>query len=127
MPTDEHRELCSRMLLPDSERLARLWEIIADQADAELLLEMPGTADELADKTGLNADEVERRARALFTRGAVFLAPKPHGLVFRAPRHLIQFHDASNQWTDAPEAFREVGSRFLGRPIDHVELVDIAP
>jgi len=29
--------------------------------------------------------------------------------------------------TDDPEGFREVGSRFLGRPIGHVELVDIAP
>jgi glutamate racemase len=29
--------------------------------------------------------------------------------------------------TDAPESFREVGSRFLGRPIDAVDLVDIAP
>lgn len=27
--------------------------------------------------------------------------------------------------TDSPESFRTVGSRFLGRPIDHVELVDI--
>jgi glutamate racemase len=29
--------------------------------------------------------------------------------------------------TDAPESFQEVGSRFLGRPIDAVELVDITP
>ncbi len=113
MPTDEHRELCSRMLLPDSERLARRWEIIADATDAKLLVAMPGTADELAGKTGLDAGEVERRARALFTRGAVFLAPKPQGLVFRAPRHLIQFHDASNQWTDAPRDFQDLWKEFM--------------
>jgi glutamate racemase len=29
--------------------------------------------------------------------------------------------------TDAPDAFRRVGSRFLGLPIDDVELVDIVP
>jgi hypothetical protein len=29
--------------------------------------------------------------------------------------------------TDGPDSFRAVGSRFLGRSIDHVELVDIAP
>jgi len=113
MPTDEHRALCARMMMPESGRLARLWEVIADELDAKLLVAMPGTAGELAAKTGLSEAEVERRARALFERGAVFLAPKPEGLVYRAPRHLIQFHDASNQWAQSPRAFLDLWKEFM--------------
>ena len=47
MPTVAHQELCSRMMVPGSERLARIWEMLCDETDAKLLLAMPGTAGSL--------------------------------------------------------------------------------
>src|SRR4030067_3676151 len=89
MPTVAHQELCSRMMVPGSERLARIWEMLCDESDAKLLLAMPGTAQELAEKCSLPLDETARRLDELYFKGVAFESEKPQGTVFRAPRHLI--------------------------------------
>lgn len=113
MPTVAHQELCSRMMVPGSERLARIWEMLCDETDAKLLLAMPGTAQELAEKCSLPLDETARRLDELYFKGVAFESEKPQGTVFRMPRHLIQFHDASVQWPDAPEAYYDEWSGFM--------------
>ena len=49
----------------------------------------------------------------MFHRGVVFRADKSPGRILRAPRHLIQLHDASNQWPEAPEAFYDLWKEFM--------------
>ncbi len=113
MPTNAHEELCARMMVPGSARMARIWELIADETDAGLLLAMPGTVSELAGATGVDEKEIEGRAEELFRRGAVFKSRKPHGTVHRSPKHLIQFHDSSNQWPEAPEELFDLWKEFM--------------
>jgi len=113
MPSEAYMELCSRLMVPDSANLARIWEMLCDPTDARLLLAMPGTADELAERTGLSPEEVKRRLENLFVKGVVFESVKPHGTVYRMPRHPIQFHDASVQWPDADRAFYEAWKAFM--------------
>src|SRR4030042_7051895 len=74
---------------------------------------MPGTAQELAEKCALPLDDAVRRLDELYFKGVAFESEKPQGIVFRAPRHLIQFHDASVQWPDAPEAYYDEWSGFM--------------
>jgi NAD-dependent dihydropyrimidine dehydrogenase PreA subunit len=105
--------LCAQLFLPGSERLARIWSMLCDEDDARLLTAMPGTAAELAAATGLDEAEVERRAAELFHRGVVFRSPKPHGTVLRGPRHLIQLHDASVQWAEAPREFLDTWKELM--------------
>ena len=113
MPLAQHRELCSKMMVPDSENLARIFEMLCDEKDATLVLAMPATAQELSEKTALLPDEVNERVKELFYRGIVFESVKPHGIVYKGPRHLIQLHDASVQWPDATQEFFEVWNEFM--------------
>ena len=113
MPQDAHRELCARMMVPGSDRLARIWEMLADERDAVMLLAMPGTVADLAARASIPEPEAERRLAGLFHRGAAFTAEKGGATVYRAPRHLIQFHDASAQWPEAPTAFLDLWREFM--------------
>lgn len=113
MPTEKHRELCGRMGVPDSANLARIFEILCDETDAALVLEMPATVQELAEKTGLSPEDVQKRVDVLFYKGVAFESEKPQGFVYKAPRHLIQLHDASVQWLDAPDEFFEIWNEFM--------------
>jgi NAD-dependent dihydropyrimidine dehydrogenase PreA subunit len=114
MAGDVYKELCARLMVPDSERLAKVWRILCDESEARLILEMPGTAEELAGKTNLPLYDVERRLNILFRKGVVFIAQKPQGAVYRPPRHLIQMHDASVQWPEAPQEFYDAWKDFMG-------------
>lgn len=113
MDLTSHQELCARMMMPDSERLARIWSMIVDQDEAKMILALPGTAGDLAAKIGLASEEVADRLRQLFHKGVVFYSAKPQGKVYRGPKHLIQFHDASVQWPEAPVEFYDLWKEFM--------------
>jgi Pyruvate/2-oxoacid:ferredoxin oxidoreductase delta subunit len=113
MTAKAFQELSSLLMLPDSGRMARIWELIVDETDAGLLLAMPGTVPELAGKSQLPEQEVESRLGKMYRKGVVFESTRPEGTIFRPPRHLIQFHDASNQWPEAPVAFYDLWKEFM--------------
>ena len=114
MPSEAHAELAMHMMLPGSERMARIWEmVLSDEDDARLLLSMPGTAEALVAATGIPADDVNARVAELYHRGVVFEVVKPDGVVYRPPRHLIQMHDASVQWPEAPPEYRAAWKEFM--------------
>jgi len=112
MATDVYKELCSKMMVPESERMARIWSILCDETDARLVAAMPGTVPELAERTGLSEGEIDKRLKTLFYKGVVFESQKPHGTVYRGPRHIIQMHDASIQWPDAPKELYDAWKAF---------------
>ena len=113
MAANPYEELCTRLMVPDSGRLARIWEMIVDNTDAALLLAMPATASDLAEKTGLASGDVDGRVGEMFKRGVVFESEKPTGTIYRPPKHLVQFHDASTQWPEAPESFFDLWREFM--------------
>ena len=113
MISDAHKELCGRMMAPDSDRVGRIWEILCDETDAKLLLAMPGNLEELAKKMNLSPDDIKKRIKELFFRGVVFETEKPQGIIYKAPRHLVQLHDASVQWPKAPEVFYRTWNDFM--------------
>lgn len=113
MSTEIYKELSARMMVPDSSRMPKIWELLADEIDAALLLAMPATTAELAQKCERPLDEIEERVKGLFFKGVAFKSVKPQGAVYRIPRHLIQMHDASVQWPDAPREFYELWKGFM--------------
>lgn len=123
MISEIYKELCMRMMVPDSKRLAKVWEILCDQTDAQLLLAMPGTSAELAKKMDLAVEETEKRIKDLFYKGVVFEKEKDEKIIYKAPRHLIQLHDASVQWPGAPKEFYEVWNEFM--EIEYPQLLEM--
>ncbi len=113
MHSRAYEELCSSVMVPGSERLARIWKMLCNEDEASLLLAMPGTASQLAERTGMPKEKVGRMLEDLFYKGVTFESEKPEGTVYRPPRHIVQMHDASIQWPDATNEFYGAWSDFM--------------
>ena len=68
----EYFELAARIGLGQSPRIPRLFEIIANHAEAQLLLALPGTVTQMAQKLRRPEEEIAAMMRTLFVKGLVF-------------------------------------------------------
>ena len=71
-----YSELATRIGLGQSDRIAKLFQIIADPKEAQLLLALPGTPPEVAQKLNLTESEVSSMLHTLFIKGVVFPSGK---------------------------------------------------
>jgi hypothetical protein len=94
-------ELANRIGLGQSNRIAGLFGMIADAAEADLLLALPGNAPAMAEKLGRPEDEITGMLHTLFIKGLVFPSKKTDPPTYKMCRDL-QFHDAPILWPDAP-------------------------
>ncbi|MFA6223015.1 MAG: 4Fe-4S binding protein [Desulfomonilaceae bacterium] len=106
-------ELATRIGLGQSDRIAKLFQIIADLKEAQLLLALPGTPPEVAKKLNLTESEVSSMLHTLFIKGVVFPSGKSDPPKYKMSRDLIQFHDASILWPEAPQEFLDVWQEFM--------------
>lgn len=109
----KYQELAGRIGLQHSPRIAGLWALLADDAEADILLAMPGQAQDLAAKLGLDPREVQHKIDELFRKGVAFPSGKTDPPTWRMCRDLIQFHDASILWPDAPQEFLSLWREFM--------------
>jgi ferredoxin len=108
-----YQELASKIMMGHSERIARLFSLLADETDADLLLAMPGQPADLAAKANLSEDEVQRRLDELFRKGLVFTSKKTDPPTYRMCRDMVQFHDASILWPEATQEFLDLWREFM--------------
>ncbi len=93
---DAYETLTAAVGFPGSERLRRVLETLMDPRQAQMVAALPGTAAEVAEKTGFPEDEVQKVLDDLFFKGVTF----PRGdfvnrEYFRFARNITQLHDAS--------------------------------
>jgi len=112
-PANVYEALNAGVGAPPSERIRNLLKMLCSQEEAGLLLRMPATLEELAEKSGKAPAELEPVLRDLFIRGVVFERVKDGVLRYYRPRDLIQFHDASILWPDAPPEFLLLWQEFM--------------
>uniref|UniRef100_A0A7C4AQM3 4Fe-4S ferredoxin n=1 Tax=Desulfomonile tiedjei TaxID=2358 RepID=A0A7C4AQM3_9BACT len=110
---DVYKELASRIGLGQSQRIADLWRFIANPEEARLLLALPGNAPALAERLGIPEPEVAAMLHALFIKGVVFPSAKTDPPTYKMSRDLVQFHDASILWPDAPREFLDLWQEFM--------------
>jgi ferredoxin len=106
-------ELANRIGLGQSKRIAGLFGIIADPAEADLLLALPGNAPAMAEKLGRPEDEITGMLHNLFVKGLVFPSKKTDPPTYKMCRDLVQFHDASILWPDAPQEYLDLWRDFM--------------
>lgn len=109
---ERYQELAGRIGLDGSERIAKLFQMLADDATADLLLALPGQVPGLAEKLGRSVDEVSESIQDLFVKGLVFPSVKTDPPTYRMSRDLIQFHDATILWPGAPQAFYDLWNEW---------------
>ncbi len=103
-----YKELAARIGMGYSDRIARLFSMIADHTEADLLLSLPADAPTLSEKLGLSREKVEDMIQTLFVKGLVFPSFKHDPPQYRMGRDMVQFHDATILWPDAPREFLDL-------------------
>lgn len=98
----------------DSVMVPKIIEALIDEKEAGLVMAAspPGTVEELAEKTGLPADEVKGMLDNLFQKGLMFKSQKPDGTRYYRVRHLMQFHDATILAPDASQEFFDLWREY---------------
>jgi NAD-dependent dihydropyrimidine dehydrogenase PreA subunit len=107
------KELADRIGLGNSSIVPRLFGMLADETDARILLSLPAAIPDLAGKIGQPEAEMEKRIQDLFLKGVVFPSTKTSPPTYRMCRDIVQFHDASILWKDAPREFLDLWQEFM--------------
>lgn len=109
----QYGTLAGRIGLGQSERIPKLFQMIADAGEAELLLALPADAPTLAGKLGRDKAEVSDMLKTLFAKGLVFPSGKTDPPTYRMCRDFVQFHDATILWPGAPREFLDLWQDFM--------------
>ncbi len=93
---DVYTDMLAHLDYPDSKRLRAILKFLMTPDEAELVAALPGSQQEVADKTGVSLDRVTETLDALFYKGVVF----PRGdfrrrVYFRFTKSIGQFHDST--------------------------------
>ncbi len=108
-----YEQLAERIFMGGSQIIPQLWKMIADEDEARVLLALPGTSPELAEKMGSDADSLTRMLEGLYRKGVVFKSIKPEGTKYRLASSIVQFHDASILWPEAPRSYLDLWQRYM--------------
>jgi ferredoxin len=106
------QEYAKRLVLPGSDTLYRVFEILFDGEDKIKLMEaLPGTTSELAERTGLPEHRVQELTHSMFLQGAVARKDDRYRL-FPA---LIELRDAAILWSGATQEMFDLWHRIFNR------------
>jgi ferredoxin len=113
MSDKRYTELAEKIFMGNSELIPRIFEAIASVEEADILLALPGTAASVAAQMGTDESDAAGKLQGLFIKGLAFKKQTPDGTVFRMCRDLMQFHDASILWPEAPRSFLDLWNQFM--------------
>lgn len=109
---DVYRELSKKLLMEHSKLMPKIWETVCSPDEAAVINALPATAEELAGRFGKAEEDMLAVLDSLFHKGVVFEAVRNGVTTYRMPRHVIQFHDATILWKEAPQALMDLWVEF---------------
>jgi Pyruvate/2-oxoacid:ferredoxin oxidoreductase delta subunit len=109
---DLYRELSKKVGTEHSRIVPEIWKIVCSPDEASVLNALPATVEELADRLGKTLQEIDGMLQVLFHKGVVFEAVREGKTSYRMPRHIVQFHDASTLWPEAPQSMLDLWRRY---------------
>lgn len=110
---DIYQKLAEKIFMGSSELIPKIFAAIANQEEAELLLALPGTVESLSQALGKDREKLEEMLGVLYRKGLVFKKSTPEGILYRMCRDLMQFHDATILWPEAPRKFLDLWQEFM--------------
>lgn len=139
MSKDIYEKMTEMIGLPGANIIPDLFKMVVGLDEAELMMAMPGTPEELAEKVGRPVDEVDSMCKQLYQKGTVFKSFKSGSLGYKMCRNFIQFHDATILWPEAPQEFLDlwqkcmeeempkwnrIASKLMKKPMNRIIAVD---
>ena len=107
---DLYQELADNIMMGHSDRIKRVFAILADEDEAKLLLDMPALPEDLAEATGRSIKDVKKALDLLFKKGLAFISTSTGK--YRMVRNTGQFHDSSILWPDATRELYDLWKEF---------------
>ncbi|GAB6096285.1 4Fe-4S binding protein [Desulfatiferula olefinivorans] len=105
--------MADKIFLPGSTLIPKLFAMIADTEEAELLMAMPGSPEELARDLKKDAATVDAMCRTLYVKGLAFKSLRDGQTKYKMCRDLIQFHDGTILWPAATREFHDLWQTFM--------------
>ncbi len=109
---DVYSKLSQKVGTGQSAIVPEIWRTVCNGEEALLVDSLPATAEDLAERFGRSREDMEAALRVLFRKGVAFEAVKDGKAVYRMPRHIIQFHDATTLWAEAPPELLDLWRRY---------------
>jgi Pyruvate/2-oxoacid:ferredoxin oxidoreductase delta subunit/predicted transcriptional regulator len=99
-----YQQLAELVGVGDSETVPAIFETLADENEARVLLAAapPATVAELSQRTGLEESAIQEMIDPLFKKGLLFKSKKADGERYYRVRNWMQFHDSSAVMLDPP-------------------------
>jgi hypothetical protein len=119
MSEDIYKDMTDKIMLTGSKIIPELFKMVADKQEATLLMTMPGTPDALAEKLGKPVEDIEKMCRELYQKGLAFKSFKTGTLGYKMCRDMVQFHDATILWPEAPKAYHDLWQQFMEEEWPH--------
>ncbi len=120
---DVYRELSKKLMLENSTILPKIWRIVCSDEEAQLVNRLPATLEQLVQESGKAAEKMQDTIDELFHRGVIFDFVKDGAVFYRMPRHILQFHDATILWPEAPEELFTLWEEF--EDTDYPQLLEL--
>lgn len=108
-----YEQMTDKIFLSGSKLIPQLFEMIASLDEADLLMKMPGAPADLAKDIGKTEEETAAMCRNLYVKGLAFKSMKGGETRYKMCRDLIQFHDGTILWPEAPKAYHDLWQTFM--------------
>lgn len=108
-----YQKFAGMMLQKDSKLIPAILKCMINDVQAELLVSLPGTAEQMAKKLERPVGDIEADLKDMFRKGLTFKKVKQGVTTWRAPAHLAQFHDAAILWPEAPPEFFDLWRDYM--------------
>ena len=124
-----YKQLAEAIGAGDSKLIAKIFEALADENEAKILLAAapPATIDEMAEKTGLPNEDIEKMLDPLFKKGLIFMSKKKGSTRYYRVRNVAQFHDATavalNASRDMLDLWKDYTETEWGEYLKQIEAV----
>ncbi|MGC9323775.1 MAG: 4Fe-4S dicluster-binding protein [Desulfomonilia bacterium] len=109
---DIYQELSKKVGTEHSQIVPEIWKTVCTPDEAEMVNALPATEEELAEKFGKSLEEIRDMLQVLFRKGVVFEAVREGKTTYRMPKHIVQFHDASTLWAEAPPSLLDLWRQY---------------
>ena len=117
---DLYQTLSKKIGAENSIIIPQIWSTICSEEEGAILNALPTTAEDLAEIFGKSVEEMNAVLHDLFIRGVVFEMIRDGITKFRMPNNIIQFHDATILWKNAPQEMLDLWVRYMNEEFPQI-------
>jgi Pyruvate/2-oxoacid:ferredoxin oxidoreductase delta subunit len=107
-----YKTIAEKICMQESAILPELLRMIVDLSEAEVLMAMPGTVEEVAERIGKRAEDTKKICEELYRKGVALKSFKGGSLGFRVIGSLVHFRDATALLPGIPEGYIDLWQKF---------------